>query len=155
MVSCTEFIMAYSELFKYIDENYGEDAVVKFWEGISDQFLQNLRKLVAEKGIQGMVEYWSHTLGEEGALCDMWATDDTFCIEMYRCPSVGILRRATHMERYPKYCHHCDTLYRRIIEDYGFEYNIKYIDQDLGICKLTARKKAPEADNESQAQEAR
>ena len=133
--------MGYSELFKYIEQHHGEDGVMKFWEALSDEFLENLRTLVAEKGIQGMLEYWTHTLGEEGALHDMWATDDTFCIEMYRCPSVGILRRATHMERYPKYCLHCDTLYRRIIEQYGFDYDIKYFDQDAGICKLTIRKK--------------
>ena len=32
MISCTEFIPAYSELFSYIDETYGRDEVDRFWK---------------------------------------------------------------------------------------------------------------------------
>ena len=65
MISSTEFIMAYNELFKFLEEHYGKEAVIDFWIGISDNFLNNLRKLVAKKGIEGMKEYWTHTLSEE------------------------------------------------------------------------------------------
>ena len=34
MISCTEFIPAYSELFKYIDETSGREAVYKFWKDL-------------------------------------------------------------------------------------------------------------------------
>ena len=74
MISCTEFIMAYNELFKFLDERHGKQAVTDFWIGISDNFLWNLDKLVAKKGIQGMKEYWTHTLTEEGAKYKMSAT---------------------------------------------------------------------------------
>ncbi len=141
MVSCTEFIMAYNELFSYLDEHHGEKSVVKLWCAISDNFLQNLRELVSQKGIEGMKEYWTHTLTEEGAKYSMTAAEDSFTIEMYECPSVGILRRNRHIRRYPKYCQHCDLLYRRIIEDYGFSYEIKFLDQEMGRCRLTVRKK--------------
>ncbi|MBM4045118.1 MAG: hypothetical protein FJ279_08390 [Planctomycetes bacterium] len=141
MISCTEFIMAYSELFKFLHERHGHAAVVKFWEGISDEFLWNLRDLVKAKGIQGMKEYWGHTLTEEGADCKVEATEDTFTIHMHRCPSVGILRRATHMQRYPDYCNHCDTLYRRIMEPLGFSYEIEYLDEQAGHCRVTIRKR--------------
>ena len=32
MISCTEFIPAYSELFNFLDENYGRKEVDCFWE---------------------------------------------------------------------------------------------------------------------------
>ncbi len=67
MISCTEFILTYNELFKFLDKKGGKKKVVNFWEGISDNFLQNLESLVKEKGIQGMKEYWTHTLTEENA----------------------------------------------------------------------------------------
>jgi hypothetical protein len=140
MISCTEFILAYNELFKFLEERYGKEAAIDFWIGISDNFLQNLRKLVAEKGIQGMKEYWTHTLSEEGAKYKISATDNEFIIDMYKCPSVGILRRNRHIKRYPDYCKHCD-LYRRVIEKFEFTYDIEYIDENLGKCRLTVRKK--------------
>ena len=67
MISCTEFIPAYSELFKFLHQQGGRDAVVKFWESLSDAFLDNLRDLAASKGLAGCFEYWSHTLTEEAA----------------------------------------------------------------------------------------
>ena len=141
MISCSAFIMAYNELFKFLEEHYGKEAVTDFWIGISDNFLDNLRKLVVEKGIQGMKEYWTHTLGEEGAKYKMSTTEDEFIINMYECPSVGILRKNRHIKRYPDYCKHCDILYRRVIEKYGFTYNIEYIDENLGKCRLIMKKR--------------
>ena len=67
MISCTEFIPAYSELFKFLEQKGGKAAVVKFWEHLSDAFLTNLRDLVTQKGVAGCFEYWSHTLSEEAA----------------------------------------------------------------------------------------
>ena len=141
MISCTEFIMAYNELFKFLEKRHGKQAVTDFWIGISDNFLWNLDKLVAKKGIQGMKEYWTHTLTEEGAKYKMSATEDKFTIDMYECPSVGILRRNCHIKRYPDYCKHCDILYRRVIEKYGFTYDYEWIDENLGRCRMTVRKK--------------
>ncbi|NLA84167.1 MAG: hypothetical protein GX854_06510 [Clostridiales bacterium] len=62
MISCTEFIPAYSELFKYIEEIDGEEGVLKYWEHISDEGLNQLRDLVKKHGIRGCFLYCSHTL---------------------------------------------------------------------------------------------
>ena len=67
MISCTEFIPAYSELFKFLHAAGGKEAVVRFWEHLSDSFLTDLRDLAAAKGVAGCFEYWSHTLTEEAA----------------------------------------------------------------------------------------
>lgn len=138
MISCTEFILAYNELFKFLHKKYGKKAVIEFWEYISDKFLTNLDFLVKEKGIAGMEEYWTHTLTEEGADYQMHAGPDHFEISMKKCPSVGILNKSK-VEKYPDYCEHCEILYKRVIEKYGFEYKIKYIDKEKGICRLSVR----------------
>ena len=140
MISATEFILAYNELFKFLHKKYGKKAVIEFWEYISDKFLTNLDNLVKEKGIAGMAEYWTHTLTEEGAEYTMSVGPDYFEIYMKRCPSVGILNEKK-MEKYPYYCEHCGLLYKRVIEKYGFEYKIDYISPDKGICRLKVRKK--------------
>jgi len=141
MISCTEFILSYNELFKFLEERHGKEAVIDFWKGISDNFLWNLDDLVKRKGIQGMKEYWTHTLSEEGAKYKMKATENEFTIEMSECPSAGILRRNLHIKRYPDYCKHCDLLYRRVIEKYGFTYDYEYIDEYLGRCRLRVKKR--------------
>lgn len=135
MMPAGEFILAYNELFKFLHRHYGKRAVINFWEFISDNFLTNFDELVKEKGIAGMAEYWTHTLTEEGAEYRMEVGNDYFKIYMKKCPSVGILNKRK-VKKYPYYCEHCDILYRRIIEKYGFVYSIRYINKNKGICEL-------------------
>ena len=140
MISCTEFILAYNEFFNFLHQRHGKQAVIDLWVEISDSGLGNLRELVAKKGIQGMKEYWRRTLREEGADYTMTANEDTFTIEMHRCPSVGILNNAAHIEKYSDYCAHCKVLYSRIMKDHGFSYQTVYVDQDKGACKITIKR---------------
>lgn len=132
MISCTEFIPAYSELFRYLEERGGHDEVVRFWEYLSDTFLHNLRDLVTEHGLRGCWMYWSHTLNEEAADFTMELDEDAgeFRIIMHHCPSKGLLMELEHMEPYHDYCGHCDVLYRRVLEPLGFE-----CIADLSECK--------------------
>ncbi|MBP6964649.1 MAG: hypothetical protein KBC96_09610 [Armatimonadetes bacterium] len=140
MISCTEFIMAYSELFAFIEERHGREELVRFWEKLADEFLFNLRDLVAEKGLQGMHEYWSHTLSEEGADCRMVLTDEQFRIEMDHCPSAAILRRNKHLTPYPDYCEHCKVLYKHVIEPFGFRCETTVFDPVMGRCEVRVTK---------------
>ena len=144
MISCIEFIWAYNELFKFLHERYGKQAVIDFWIGISDEFLGNLDALVAEKGIQGMYEYWHHTLEEEGAEYAMTVKEDRFVIDMHECPSVKLLNEGPS-SKYTDYCEHCRWLYPRIIERYGFEARCDIIDADQGACRLSVRRKSTTA----------
>ena len=143
MISCTEFIPAYSELFKYLENKGGEKAVTDFWIYLSDNFLTNLKDIVEEKGLRGCWEYWSHTLNEEAADFTMELDEEAgeFKIAMHYCPSKGRLLEIEHIEPYHDYCLHCDILYRRIIEPLGFEYIFDFSQCNKAICSLTIRKK--------------
>lgn len=126
MISCTEFIPAYSEMFSYLHERGGKSEVVRFWESLSDAFLNNLRDLAASKGLAGCYEYWSRTLTEEAADFRMTLDEKAgeFRIDMRYCPSMGRLLETKHLTPYPEYCQHCDVLYRRVLEPLGFRYEV-------------------------------
>ena len=36
MISCTEFIWVYGELFRFLEEHGGEAKVIEFWQGAFD-----------------------------------------------------------------------------------------------------------------------
>ena len=143
MISCTEFIPAYSELFKYLDERGGHAEVEKFWAYLSDNFLNNLRELAAEKGLRGCWEYWSHTLNEEAADFEMTLDEEEgfFRIDMHRCPSKGRLLELDRVEPYYDYCGHCDLLYRRVLEPLGFEYEFDMSRCSQAACSIIIRQK--------------
>ncbi len=64
-----------------------------------------------------------------------------FSIDMQACPSKGRLLELAHMEPYPRYCEHCDTLYRRVLEPLGYVYDIDMSQVDKGQCLLTVKLK--------------
>jgi hypothetical protein len=64
MISCAEFIPAYSQLFKTLERLGGKEAVESFWRCLSANFLTNLRELVTAHGLRGCWLYWSHALNE-------------------------------------------------------------------------------------------
>ncbi|MFC1606386.1 hypothetical protein ACFL47_00325 [Candidatus Latescibacterota bacterium] len=142
MITCTDFIPAYSELFKFLEEKGGKDAVIDFWNYLSDNFLDNLKNLVAENGIRGCWMYWSHTLNEEAADFTMELDEDAgeFSITMHHCPSKGRLLDLSHIEPYPDYCEHCDVLYRRVLEPLGYSYSLDMSGADMASCTLSVKK---------------
>ena len=144
MIGCTEFIPAYSELFRFLEQEGCRQAVVGFWEYLSDGFLGNLRSLVEKNGIRGCWEYWAHTLNEEAADFTMELDEDAgeFRIIMRSCPSKRRLLQQEHIEPYRHYCEHCDVLYRRVFEPLGYEYDIDLSRCDEAMCSLVVRRKA-------------
>lgn len=132
MISCTEFIPAYSELFKFLEARGGRRAVQRFWDYLADRFLANLRSAVAQHGLRGCWLYWSRALNEEAADFTMELDEDAgqFRITMHRCPSMGRLLELDHVEPYHDYCRHCDVLYRRVLEPLGYRYTV-----DLSRCR--------------------
>lgn len=143
MIPCTDFIPAYSELFRYLEKRGGTDAVMDFWNYLSDNFLGNLAELVREHGIRGCWLYWSHTLNEEAAdfIMELDEEKGEFSIVMGKCPSKSRLLEYGHFEAYPDYCRHCDVLYRRVLEPLGYEYELDLSECDKARCALTVRRK--------------
>jgi hypothetical protein len=145
MIGCTEFIPAYSQLFKTLERLGGRNAVDAFWRHLASTFLHNLRDLVAANGIRGCWLYWSRTLSEEAADFTMELDEAAgeFVITMHKCPSKGRLLECRHIEPYPDYCRHCDRLYREVLEPLGYSYEIDLSECDRARCRLVVRRRAP------------
>jgi hypothetical protein len=141
VISCLDFIPAYSELFKFLEKKGGKTAVREFWNFLSDTYLTGLRDLVAAHGLRGCWLYWSQTLNEEAADFTMELDEGAgeFRIEMHRCPSKGRLLALGRIEPYRDYCEHCDVLYRRVLEPLGYEYSVDLSGTDRARCSVTVR----------------
>ena len=140
MISCTEFIWVYNELFRFLEERCGEQKVIEFWKGISDNFLGNLRDYIRKEGLQGMMHYWTHTLGEEGGCHHLSLYDDMFVLDMHDCPSAKIIHTSGRVVPYDKYCEHCRWLYPPLIREFGYEVDYDIISCEKGRCRITVRK---------------
>lgn len=145
MISCTDFIPAYSELFKFLETRGGPQAVESFWEYLADGFLGNLDEAVRRHGIRGCWDYWSKALNEEAADFTMELDESAgwFRITMHHCPSKGRLLQLDHVEPYHDYCRHCDVLYRRVLEPLGYQFTVDMSRCDQAQCSCTVTAASP------------
>ena len=142
MISCTEFIPAYSELFTFLDKKYGRDEVDRFWTYLfkPDGKGIPLVNFVKKEGIRGCFSYWAHSLNEEAADFTMYLNEKKgwFTIQMHRCPSKGrllALKESIGITPYPDYCLHCDH-YRAAVAEVGLEYVYNFIGTDRAACSI-------------------
>ena len=138
MISCTEFIPAYSELFKYIEDIDSYEAVKAYWHAISDESIRNnLGKLVEQYGVEGCWLYWSRTLTEEACDAHIEFDEDegVYSLDMRRCPSKGHLLDYPHITPYHDYCGHCGALYAPILQELGLGAWEDYSEVDQAKCK--------------------
>ena len=140
MISCTEFIPAYSELFTYLEAEHGRAEVDAFWEYLFDPDHSPLFSFLEEEGIKGCWTYWKGTLNEEAANFTMYLNEKRgfYHNVMHWCPSKGRLlqlKDSIGVEPYHDYCLHCD-LYRRAAEKSGLKYIYNFNGTEKAACSM-------------------
>lgn len=142
MISCTEFIPAYSELFTYLELKHGKEAIDRFWKFLFEPTGDKipLINFLRKEGIRGCYSYWTGTLSEEASDTTIYLNEKAgwFMNIMHNCPSKGRLLRFQEtlgITPYHNYCQHCDS-YRSHVELAGFKYIYNFIGEDKATCRL-------------------
>lgn len=137
MISCTEFIPAYSELFKYIDETSGRQAVYAFWKDLFKPENHPLNHLIPKFGkLRACWENWYVVFTEEA--CDntmLYNEDEGWWLGcMHHCPSKGRFEKLDYMEPFEEYCKHCDS-YEIVLNKYGVKHCMDYRGNERAKCR--------------------
>lgn len=142
MISCTEFIPCYSELFTFLENQNGREEVDRFWKYLfkPDGDGIPLINFVKREGIRGCFSYWAGTLNEEAADFTMYLNEKAgwFMNVMHRCPSKGRLLKLKDeigIVPYHHYCLHCDS-YRSAVEKVGLRYIYNFSGCDHAACSM-------------------
>jgi len=142
MISCTEFIPAYSELFAFLEEKYGRAEVDRFWKFLFTPSGESipLVNFVKKEGIRGCFDYWAGTLNEEAADFTMYLNEKAgwFMLVMHVCPSKGRLlqlEKEIGIKPYHDYCLHCDS-YRAHVAQAGLKYIYNFNGIDHAACSI-------------------
>jgi len=137
MISCTEFIPAYSELFKFIDEANGRQAVYDFWNSLFQPENSPLNHLIPKYGkLDGCWENWYVVFTEEACDNTMLQNNEKGwhlgC--MHHCPSKGRFKKLGYMEPFEEYCKHCDS-YEIVLGKYGLKTQMDYRGNEDAKCR--------------------
>lgn len=142
MISCTEFIPCYSELFTYLEEKHGRGEVDRFWKYLFQPTGEGipLINFVKKEGLHGCWSYWMGSLNEEAADFTMYLNEKRgfYLLKMHHCPSKGRLlelKEDIGIEPYHDYCLHCDS-YRAAIEKVGLKYIYNFNGTEHAACSI-------------------
>lgn len=142
MISCTEFIPAYSELFTYLEKKVDRKEVDAFWEYLFAPTGDGvpLINYIEKEGIRGCYSYWAGSLNEEAADFTMYLNEKQgwFMLKMHHCPSKGRLLKLKEdigIAPYHDYCLHCDH-YRSAVEKVGLKYLYNFEGVDHAACSI-------------------
>ena len=137
MISCTEFIPAYSEFFKYIDQNSGRQAVYDFWNDLFQPENSPLDGLITEHGrLRGCWENWYAVYTEEACDNTMLYNEEEGWLAscMHHCPSKGRFQKLGYMEPFDEYCKHCDS-YDIVFKKHGIGHVMDYRGNECAKCR--------------------
>ena len=149
MIGVYDFCGYYEWTFAWLEAQGGEELLEAYWdEAIHQDSQSHAARLIINNGLDGMKEYWGHTLAEEQAGYTSSLTDDTFRIDMTDCPSKGFLIR-NNLEQHRDYCNHCIGWIGPMMDNAG--YTTAHEHNHCGQCWWEFRKKsqlAPEGVSE-------
>ncbi len=132
MIGVQDFCGHYDWTFEYIRRTFGEEALSRYWsEAIAFDSQSHALELIRGKGLDGMEEYWGHTLTQEEAGYSITRTDAVFRIDMQACPSKGFLND-NNLHAYEDYCSHCMGWIGPVAERAGF--TVTHAHNHLGQC---------------------
>jgi hypothetical protein len=120
MIGCYDFCGHYEWTFAWLEEQGGHDLVRDYWtDAIAQDSQRHARALISGQGIEGMKQYWTHTLAEEAAGYVNTVTDHVYRIDMHDCPSKGFLIH-NGLVQYRDYCDHCMGWIGPVMKEAGF-----------------------------------
>jgi hypothetical protein len=139
MIGSYDFCGHYEWTFAWLEAQGGHQLVRDYWhDAIANDSQQHAQALISGQGIEGMKQYWAHTLEEEAAGYVNTTTADVYRIDMHDCPSKGFLIR-NGLVQYRDYCDHCMGWIGPVMEKAGFVIDHEHNHQ--GRCWWEIRRK--------------
>ncbi|NLX05693.1 MAG: hypothetical protein GXY33_11175 [Phycisphaerae bacterium] len=139
MLGVNDFIGYYDWTFHFLQRNFGQEALEKYWEeAIAKDALRPFFDAIADKGIVAMAEHWAYSAIGEECDCHICFSADYFRYDMHGCPSLGfVLKRGKCY--YGDYCTHCMGWIKHVLANGGWkawhEHNHR------GQCWIEIRRK--------------
>ena len=120
MLGVYDFNGHYEWTFAWLEARGGTELLQESWDqAIHLDSQQHASALILQKGIEGMKEYWGHSLAQEGAGYKTTATKSAFRIDIHDCPSKGFLLR-NGLQQHSDYCDHCVGWIGPLLKRAGF-----------------------------------
>lgn len=129
-----DFYFAINATFRFILNNYGEQALIDYWRAMGAEYFAPLTERFRNGGLDEVERYWREFFAvEPGGDVAVLQQDGRVTIDVRDCPAIRWLR-AHHRDIVPQYCQHCHHVSTAIAERAGLSFTL---EGGGGACKQT------------------
>lgn len=129
-----DFFFAVNATFRHILENYGRDALHRYWEEMGREHYRFVTDAVRERGLEALRDHWESLFPEEpGSEVQVTLEGDTLTLTVAVCPAILHLKRHKR-DILPEYCEHCTHVSRGMCAPAGVEVQV---EGGGGSCRQT------------------
>lgn len=121
-MAAADFYFAINATFRFILDNYGEDALEQYWRAMGDEYYASLADRFREGGLDEVERYWREFFAAEpGGEVEVSRAEHTVHIDVRDCPAIRWLRMHNR-EIVPNYCRHCHHVSTAIASRAGLAF---------------------------------
>jgi len=144
-----DFYFTINATFYHFTRNWGEQALVDYWQALGREYLQPLARRFEAGGLAEIARYWAEYYAAEpgGTVLVSRIDPGTVLVDVHVCPAIRWLRQspdaAVHPPVHPMYCQHCLYINRAMLANTRYRFDLEGGD---GRCLQTfTGPTAPEA----------
>ena len=119
-----DFFFAVNATFRHILENYGEEALHRYWEEMGREHYRGVTEAMQERGLEALKEHWEQLFPQEpGSEAELALDGDCLTLTVKTCPAILHLKQHRR-EVSPVYCDHCTYVSRGMCEPAGVSVEV-------------------------------
>lgn len=134
MIPSDHFVRFYNEVFKFLEEQPGNE-LERYWLEISRHQELHCLELFNANGLQGMYDYWEHIRIEENCDMQLELRQNSMIMTMNKCPSLSKVLD-NDAEPCRKYCAHCPGWIGPLLAKAGFFMVYDIGEPDIPACQM-------------------
>ena len=120
-----DFFFAVNATFRHILDNYGEEALHRYWQEMGCEHYRFVTEAMRERGLQALKEHWEALFPDEpGSEVAVELAEDKLTLDVKVCPAILHLRNHGR-EVFPVYCDHCTHVSRGMCEGAGVSVRVE------------------------------
>ncbi|NUM53854.1 MAG: hypothetical protein HUU46_09450 [Candidatus Hydrogenedentes bacterium] len=129
-----DFYFAINATFRFILNNYGEQALIDYWRSMGEEYFAPLSERFRSGGLDEVESYWrTFFAAEPGGDVHVAQQDGCVTIDVRDCPAIRWLR-ANGRDIVPHYCRHCHHVSTAVASRAGLTFTL---EGGGGTCKQT------------------
>ncbi|MCA9433709.1 MAG: hypothetical protein KC940_24530 [Candidatus Omnitrophica bacterium] len=120
-----DFYFAINATFRFFLENYGEEALHRYWTAMGKEYFEPLSRRFQAGGLPEVEKYWTEFFETEpSGEVEVTRSNDRVEIEVKKCPALFWLRDHDR-EEVACYCRHCEFVSKEIASNAGLSFELE------------------------------